>query len=109
MASLLTRWTLNPYPYKPPPSAAAHPAGVHKNHEETNPIPSQERTEVSLAIEFAFANPLYAAVSAGAAPKVAERMIEAFEERVKAVLDGPGNARNKKDMEKVLKGRPKAD
>lgn len=44
------------------------------------------RTSVKLALEFAFANPMYAALSAGAAPKVAEMMIRAFEERVQHLL-----------------------
>lgn len=48
----------------------------------------REQTEVSLAIEFQFANPIYSTLSASAAPKVAEMMIRAFEERVKSVLEG---------------------
>ncbi|KAF2090516.1 hypothetical protein K490DRAFT_23455, partial [Saccharata proteae CBS 121410] len=47
-----------------------------------------EQTQVSLAIEFAFANPLYATMSAAVAPKVAGMMIEAFEKRVETLLDG---------------------
>lgn len=96
MASLLTRWTLKPYPYKPPPTSATHPESAHKNVAETNPVPGQEKTEVNLAIEFQFSNPLYAALSGAAAPKVAEKMIEAFEHRVKEVMDGPGHAREQK-------------
>jgi coenzyme Q-binding protein COQ10 len=46
----------------------------------------KDRTEVRLAIEYAFANPLYAALSGGVAPKVAEAMIRAFETRVVALL-----------------------
>lgn len=49
--------------------------------------PGQESTEVNLAIEYQFANPVYGALSAAAAPRVAEKMIEAFENRVKAVLE----------------------
>jgi coenzyme Q-binding protein COQ10 len=45
-------------------------------------------TDVNLVIEYQFANPVYAALSAAAAPKVAEKMIEAFENRVKAVAEG---------------------
>lgn len=97
MSHLLTRWTLRPYPYKPPPTGATHPDGVHKNHEETSPVPGQEKTEVNLVIEFQFANPFYAALSSAAAPKVADKMIEAFENRVKAVMDGPANAREDKE------------
>ncbi|KAF2644203.1 hypothetical protein P280DRAFT_496599 [Massarina eburnea CBS 473.64] len=48
----------------------------------------RESTSVKLELEFAFANPLYATLSAGAAPKVAEIMIKAFEERVRALLEG---------------------
>ncbi|KAF2832056.1 hypothetical protein CC86DRAFT_85430 [Ophiobolus disseminans] len=46
----------------------------------------KEKTGVSLAIEFAFANPFYAALSGGVAPKVAGAMIRAFEKRVGEVL-----------------------
>jgi coenzyme Q-binding protein COQ10 len=45
-----------------------------------------DRTDVGLALEFAFANPFYAALSGGVAPKVAEAMIKAFEQRVIGVL-----------------------
>lgn len=93
MAHLLTRWTLKPYPYKPPPTDALHADSTHKNLEGTNPMPGQEKTEVNLAIEFQFSNPLYAALSSAAAPKVAEKMIEAFENRVKAVVEGPGHVK----------------
>lgn len=48
----------------------------------------RDKTGVTLALEFAFANPLYTTLSAGAAPKVAEVMVRAFEERVKSLLDG---------------------
>lgn len=47
----------------------------------------KELTEVTLSLEYAFANPLYSTLSAGAAPKVAEMMIKAFEERVRSLLD----------------------
>jgi len=91
MAHLLTRWTLRPYPYKPPLTGARDPATAHRNTEQSSEVPGQQKTEVSLAIEFAFANPLYAALSAAAAPKVAEKMIDAFEKRVKAVMEGQGS------------------
>lgn len=45
-----------------------------------------EQTRVSLVVEFAFANPVYAALSGGVAPKVAEFMVKAFEQRVEEVL-----------------------
>lgn len=55
-----------------------------------------DKTEVKLALEFAFSNPMYTALSAGAAPKVADVMIKAFEERVQKLLDGnPAMARAK--------------
>ena len=44
-------------------------------------------TRVSLSVEFAFRNPVYAALSGSAAPKVAEYMIRAFETRVREVLE----------------------
>jgi coenzyme Q-binding protein COQ10 len=55
-----------------------------------------EQTQVSLAVEFAFSNPMYAALSGGVAPKVAEFMIRAFEKRVQEVLE--------KNPEMVKKG-----
>lgn len=91
LTHLLTRWSLKPFPYKPPPASATHPSTTHMNHAETSEIPGQEKTEVSLHMEFQFANPVYGALSQAAAPKVAEKMIEAFETRVKAIIEGPGN------------------
>jgi coenzyme Q-binding protein COQ10 len=53
-------------------------------------------TQVRLDLEFAFANPLYATLSAAAAPKVADLMVKAFEERVDALLkDRPELIKNK--------------
>lgn len=95
MSQLLTRWTLKGYPYKPPPVGAVDRDSTHRNHDETNPVPGQEKTEVNLTIEYQFANPLYAAMSSAVAPKVADKMIEAFENRVKAVLEGPAHAKRK--------------
>ena len=46
----------------------------------------KDKTQVKLAIEYAFANPFYAALSGGVAPKVAEAMIKAFEQRVVGIL-----------------------
>lgn len=48
----------------------------------------RDKTRVSLSVEFAFGNPLYAALSGNVAPKVAEFMIRAFEKRVSEVLEG---------------------
>lgn len=45
------------------------------------------QTKIELALEFQFANPMYAALSQGVAPKVAEAMVRAFEERVRALLE----------------------
>ncbi|KAM5342711.1 hypothetical protein ACJ41O_013677 [Fusarium nematophilum] len=61
--SLVTRWSVKPV------------AGV--------PMP---RTEVHLAIDFQFTNPLYGAVSAAVSDKVAGMMIEAFEKRAREKL-----------------------
>ena len=70
LTHLLTRWTVRP--------------------DSSTSGKGREQTVVDLSIEFAFGNPLYAALSAGAAPKVAEIMIRAFEERVKVVLGNEG-------------------
>ncbi|TKA55471.1 hypothetical protein B0A55_12349 [Friedmanniomyces simplex] len=91
LTHLMTRWTLRPYPYKPPPASAVHPETTHNNHNETSELPSQEKTDVTLAVEFQFANPVYAALSSAAAPRVAEKMIDAFEKRVRSVIEGPGH------------------
>ncbi|EUC42218.1 hypothetical protein COCMIDRAFT_104100 [Bipolaris oryzae ATCC 44560] len=47
----------------------------------------EAHTRVSLVVEFSFANPMYAALSGGVAPKVAEYMVRAFETRVQEVLE----------------------
>ena len=46
----------------------------------------QRETRIELKLEFRFANPIYAALGAGAAPKVAEAMVKAFEDRVRTLL-----------------------
>ncbi|KAH7062380.1 dehydrase and lipid transport-domain-containing protein [Macrophomina phaseolina] len=66
LTHLLTRWALSP-----------------------RAVP-KEQTQVSLEIEFAFANPLYGTMMAAVTPMVANLMIEAFEKRVEQLLDGPG-------------------
>lgn len=73
LTHLATKWVLRSYPYKP-----GEETGESVKHV----------TDVNLVIEYQFANPVYAALSAAAAPKVAEKMIEAFENRVKAVAEG---------------------
>jgi len=78
LTHLSTTWTLRPFPYKPPPPSAG----------QKTDGPGIETTDVNLVIEYQFANPVYGALSAAAAPKVAEKMIEAFENRVKAVAEG---------------------
>ncbi|KAF2657372.1 hypothetical protein K491DRAFT_595238 [Lophiostoma macrostomum CBS 122681] len=60
---------------------------------------AEDKTEVSLTLEYAFANPMYTTLSAGAAPKVAESMIKAFEDRVRTLLD------NNPDMAKAELGQ----
>lgn len=78
--SLLSRWTLREFPFKPPP-----PNGTLLQ-EGLAGEPSGRRTEVGLVIEVQFASPVYAALSQAAAPKVAGIMIEAFEKRAQEVL-----------------------
>lgn len=106
LTHLLTRWHLRPFPYKPGPISGSG----GKPQEEPAPLEAREQTEVNLSIEYCFANPLYSAMSAAAAPKVAEKMVEAFECRVRAVLDGPsmgGTSRKAGTMEGVFGGREK--
>ncbi|KAF1987767.1 hypothetical protein K402DRAFT_445866 [Aulographum hederae CBS 113979] len=81
LTHLSTRWTLRPFPYKPPVPG-----------EDGTP---KDRTEVMLSLEFQFANPVYAALSQAAAPKVAGMMIEAFEKRIREVIEGSDGAGNK--------------
>ena len=79
--SLRTRWFVRPFPYKPP-------TGTPQTDRTT--LPATEETEVRLTIDFQFSNPLYAALSKAVAPKLAGVMIEAFEDRARKLLDGPG-------------------
>ncbi|TKX19595.1 hypothetical protein C1H76_8233 [Elsinoe australis] len=88
LTHLRTKWELRPFPYKPGPLKG------HQNPvEETSPVPPQEQTEVVLGIEYKFANPFYGAMSAAAAPKIAEYMVEAFEKRIQDVLHRPASGR----------------
>jgi len=89
LTHLLTRWTLRPFPFKPGPLKSGQ-------GEAESPLPSKEQTEVNLTIEYKFSNPMYAAMSAAATPKVAEYMMEAFEKRVRAKVDGPSHSEGKK-------------
>lgn len=77
--SLSTKWSLKPFHYKPP-------TGVPQSDQAIRP--ARDQTEVNLAIEFQFSNPIYAALSKAVAPKVAEVMIKAFERRARELLDG---------------------
>jgi coenzyme Q-binding protein COQ10 len=79
--SLFTRWTVKPFHYKP---SSGRP------HTDNAVYPARAQTEVHLTIDFQFANPVYAALSKAVAPKVAGIMIEAFEQRARRLLDGPG-------------------
>jgi len=89
LTHLLTRWTVRDFPYKPPPEeSAGHPA--------------KEHTQVSLTIEYQFSNPMYSAMSGAVADKVAGAMIEAFEGRVEAILDGGTDAYRKKGLDGVM-------
>ncbi|KAI9724563.1 MAG: hypothetical protein M1812_000631 [Candelaria pacifica] len=118
--SLLTRWNLRTFPYKPPPSSAA-PGASHDPASDTageaqpqesrslkNPKEATEQTEVSLVIEYQFASPMYAALSKAFAPKVAGLMIEAFEKRALDVLgeggDGPGISNRGEKQKSALEG-----
>lgn len=90
LTHLLTRWTLHPYPYKPPPlpsmsSSARSPKNPARPEEPTT-HPAREQTEVSLYLEYAFTNPVYGGMSKAVAPKVADMMVNAFEEQVRGLL-----------------------
>ncbi|KAL9071700.1 MAG: hypothetical protein Q9157_005376 [Trypethelium eluteriae] len=90
LTHLRTRWTLRPYPYKPPPlpsmSSSAPSPKQPARPEDPTTHPAREQTEVSLHLEYAFANPVYSGLSKAVAPRVAEMMVGAFEERVKGML-----------------------
>lgn len=79
--SLWTRWTVRPFHYLPP---SGHPQTDSTQHQ------AREETEVHLAIEFKFANPMYGMLSQAVTPTVAATMVDAFEKRARLLLDGPG-------------------
>lgn len=80
MTILRTCWQIRGYPYKP-----HH--GKLPQEESLEPVPeSQEMTDVSLRIEYAFKNPMYEVMSKALAPQVADTMMQAFEKRVQDVL-----------------------
>ena len=82
LAFLKTRWTVSGYPHKPAPGNAeeTHAANLEPNSK------SQEMTSVHLRVEYRFNNPIYSLLGQAASEKVAEKMIEAFEARIKHVL-----------------------
>ncbi|KAF2435188.1 hypothetical protein EJ08DRAFT_646073 [Tothia fuscella] len=81
LTHLLTRWSVRPFPFKPPPREGSALQGTKHT------VP-EDRTEVTLNIEFQFSNPVYSAMSGAVADRVAGVMIEAFEKRVGDVLGG---------------------
>ncbi|KAI4192314.1 MAG: hypothetical protein LQ346_004359 [Caloplaca aetnensis] len=93
--SLLTRWKLHEFPFKPlPPNAKPQDGDAEAN-------PAHPRTEITLLIEAQFTSAVYSALSQAAAPKVAGMMIEAFEKRAQEVLgkghgvEGRGEGENR--------------
>lgn len=74
---LLSRWTVTPFSKRQMLLRGLSGEAMGKEH-----------TEVSLAIEFQFTNPIYSAMSSAVADSVAGVLIEAFEKRVREVLDG---------------------
>lgn len=86
--TITTRWHVKPFHYKPP---TGQPQTDKTEHDAV------DQTEVHLSIDFQFSNPIYAALSKAAAPKVAGIMIEAFEVRARKLLEGPGSAVKEKD------------
>ena len=79
---LLSRWTVRPFSERQVLLTGHGGEGLGKDH-----------TEVSLAIEFQFTNPIYSAMSSAVADSVAGVLIEAFEKRVREVLDGSSSGR----------------
>lgn len=85
--SLITTWSFQPASTKSPHPTAdviqTFHRNAHKNAETDGP------TLVTFDIEFAFASPLHARLSAAFSSKIAKRMIDAFENRCLS-LYGPG-------------------
>lgn len=75
MEMLRTKWAVKSFPYK------------HGEGEGEGEGDGKEMTDVTLTIEYKFKNLAYDMMSRAMAPKMADKMIEAFEQRVKAVLD----------------------
>lgn len=109
--SLVTRWTVRALPPPPSPDDAQPPGprsggGAGDAGQTTPPSPKTgeageagEWSDVELSIRFQFASPLYAAVSAAVADRVAGVMIEAFERRVGEVLGAGSSSRKGKVRE----------
>jgi coenzyme Q-binding protein COQ10 len=53
-----------------------------------SPQEKQGMTTVSLGVEYNFSNPLYNNLARQFAPKIAEKLVRAFEARAKQELDG---------------------
>ena len=87
--SICTRWTVKPFHYKPP---------TGRPQTDKAELPARDQTEVHLTLDFQFSNPVYAALSKAVAPKVAGVIIEAFEVRVRKLLDGPGAGLQEKNV-----------
>jgi coenzyme Q-binding protein COQ10 len=80
LTHLWTRWTVHPLsPEKQINQAGNRPSAAGR-------LDEMHETEVSLDIEFRFANPVYAAMSSAVAEGVADLMIEAFTRRVEQQL-----------------------
>ena len=95
---LFTRWTIRPFPYKPPAQTENPLHGSAK-------APAIEKSDVNLKLEFRLTNPVYAAMSKAVAPKIATTMIEAFERRAQALLDAdPRSGRSRERREGSLEG-----
>jgi len=82
--SLSTIWKVIPLNDKP---------GIKQHQTDQTPL-AEYQTKVQLTIEFQFANPIYAALSKAAAPRVASIMIEAFEVQARKQLGIAGSHRN---------------
>lgn len=82
LAYLKTRWSIGEFPHKPAPATAdeVHAANLEPEGK------ARGTTNVHLAVEFKFKNPMYELISKAATPKIAEAMIEAFEKRVQEKL-----------------------
>ena len=92
---LSTKWTVKPLHHKP----------LSRNPTTREMVQNdRDLTEVHLAIEFQFANPIYGSLSKAVTPKLAEVMIEAFERRAKLLLDTPKARGGHNDSKTELAG-----